>query len=193
MSLDDSLADVIHKVKQGEIAAVQVIWDRYFPQVVRLAGSRLNGRRTAVADEEDVAISVMESFFRAAAAGRFADLRDKDGIWRLLSTMTCRKAIDLIRKVTAKPTVDLDILSQRQFAPQLTTDPTPLIDLMFAEELERLFKLLDPKYHEVARLKLECLTVPEIAARCQVHVSTIERRLRIIREIWSQSTDLWDS
>lgn len=63
-----------------------------------LSGQRLTHERCGVADGEDVAISVMESFFRAAKNGRFPDLNDRDGIWRLLSTMTRRKVIDLIRK-----------------------------------------------------------------------------------------------
>ena len=45
-----------------------------------------------------VLTSVMASFFEAAQAGRFPDLNDQDGIWRLLSQMTRRKVIDHVRR-----------------------------------------------------------------------------------------------
>jgi ECF sigma factor len=67
--IEDSICEVIEKAKGGDEQAVRVIWDRYFPQVVQLAGRRLKGESRQAADEEDVAISVMDSFFRAARAG----------------------------------------------------------------------------------------------------------------------------
>jgi DNA-directed RNA polymerase specialized sigma24 family protein len=53
-----------------------------------------------MADEEDVAASVLESLFRAAQKGRFPDLADRHDLWRLLLQMTARKAIDMKRRET---------------------------------------------------------------------------------------------
>ena len=50
-----------------------------------------------MADEEDVALSVLDSFCRAAQDGRFPDLADREGLWRLLLHKTVHKAIDLAR------------------------------------------------------------------------------------------------
>ena len=36
--LTDSMSEVVEKAKEGDDDAVRAIWDRYFPQVVRLAG-----------------------------------------------------------------------------------------------------------------------------------------------------------
>src|SRR5205823_639553 len=49
------------------------------------------------ADEEDVALSAFASFCRAAEAGHFPQLADRDDLWRLLVTVTERKALNLVR------------------------------------------------------------------------------------------------
>ena len=191
MRLEDSMCLVVQKVKDGDEDAVCQIWNRYFPQIVRLAGKKLTGQRRQAADEEDVAISVMESFLRAAQAGRFPDLNDRDGIWRLLARMTSRKVIDLIRKNAARPVVGESALGATAYGanPLVSLpadDPTPEVVAMVADEVQHLFEVLPEKYHAVALAKIECLTAPEIALQCGIHVSTVERRLRIIREIWAK-------
>ncbi|MGE0761006.1 MAG: ECF-type sigma factor [Pirellulaceae bacterium] len=187
----DSVARVLDGLRAGTDEAAQSIWDRYFPDLVRLAGQKLVGQRRQAADEEDVAISVMESFFRAAREGRFPDLRDRDGIWRLLAKMTHRKAVDLIRKNAARPIVGESALTatldgSHPMASQPSSQPSPDVLALVADEIRHLIDILPDRYREVALHKLECLTVPEIARACGVHVSTIERRLRIIRGLWER-------
>ena len=57
-----------------------------------VAGS--SGQNRAVSDEEDVVLSVFDSFYAAAEKGRFPDLSDRDDLWRLLLRMSARKVID---------------------------------------------------------------------------------------------------
>ena len=97
MQSDDSVAQLIEKIKAGDEEASQALWKRYFPQLVHLARQKLAGRNIRMADEQNVALSALDSFIRAAADDRFPDLLDRDGLWRLLSAMTHRKAVDLIR------------------------------------------------------------------------------------------------
>ncbi len=76
MSSDDSMALLIDRIKNGDEAAARTLWDRYFPQLVRIARQKLAGQRRRIADEDDVVLSVLDSFFRAAEHGRFPNLRD---------------------------------------------------------------------------------------------------------------------
>src|SRR6185437_13229190 len=68
------------------------LWDRYFTQIARLAQGRLRQVARAPSDGEDVALSVFDSFFRGAAAGRFDRLDSREDLWRLLVTIASRKA-----------------------------------------------------------------------------------------------------
>jgi RNA polymerase sigma factor (sigma-70 family) len=193
MQPDDSVAQLIEKIKRGDEEAAHALWDRYFPQLVCLARQKLAGRDTRMADEEDVALSALDSFIRAAADERFPDLRDRIGLWRLLSVMTFRKAVDRIRheqrqkrRVQGESAI-LDNDSQDGPHPIDAIpgpDPTPDLAATLAEDCRRLLDLLEPKLREIAVSKLEGCTNREIALRVGYSVPTIERRLHLIRKEW---------
>src|SRR5581483_6318468 len=91
---DGSVTLWIGDLKAGDPDAAQKLWERYFTTLVRLAQARLRTSARAAADEEDVALSAFNSFFTAAAAGRFPRLDDRDDLWKVLVTITQRKAAD---------------------------------------------------------------------------------------------------
>ncbi len=134
------------EVEQGDRAAVQSLWERYFPELVRLAREKLCGTSRAVADEEDIALSVMDSFFDAAQQNRFPNLADRDDLWRLLIRMTARKVVDLKRRETRRRRGGGRVHNASSLpqpagdAPQQTlsqvvgTTPTPEFAVMVAEE-----------------------------------------------------------
>ena len=72
----------------GNQDAWQLLWDRYFAAMLRLASRKLGDHPRRAVDEEDVAISAFQSFCRAAQAGRFPNLRGRDELWQLLVTIT---------------------------------------------------------------------------------------------------------
>src|SRR5262245_45500722 len=84
----------LRQLKQGDRSAVRELWRRYFADLVGLARKQLRGAPRRAADEEDVALSAFDSFCRAAEAGRFPELDDRDDLWRVLVMLTVRKAAD---------------------------------------------------------------------------------------------------
>ena len=171
-------------LKRGDTEAAQKIWERYFARLVGLARKRLQGAPLGGADEEDVALSAFDSFCRNAERGRFPDLFDRDGLWRLLVTLTTRKAAHLVRDecrqkrgggtaVTSNDE-DLELL--------LSREPTPAFAAEMAEEYRRLLGLLgDRDLESVALWKMEGHTVEEIAARLGYAPRSIKRKLQLIR------------
>jgi hypothetical protein len=95
--MGDSITPWLSHLRAGHPEAAQRIWNRYFRRLVGLARKKLQGRRLGVADEEDVAISALDSFCRNARAGRFPQLTDTDCLWRFLVVITARKAARLLR------------------------------------------------------------------------------------------------
>jgi len=53
-------------LQQGNEQAAERLWQEYFVKIVRLAKRRMEGLRLRAADEEDVALSAMNSFCRMA-------------------------------------------------------------------------------------------------------------------------------
>src|SRR4051794_32004303 len=97
MSADANISVWIRELQAGNQDAAQQLWERYFQQLVRLAQKRLPSRLRRQSDEEDVALSAFNSFCRAAAAGHYPKLADREDLWRLLVTITAHKAIHAAR------------------------------------------------------------------------------------------------
>src|SRR5262245_5593415 len=92
-----SVSNWLARLKAGDQAAAQPLWEGYSQRLVGLARARLPGAPRGAADEEDVALSAFASFCRGAEAGRFPQVADRDDLWRLLVLFTAHKALDRIR------------------------------------------------------------------------------------------------
>lgn len=206
--MNDEPADVQHSVslwiadlKRGDSAAARELWDRYFQQLVQVAGRRLGNAARRIADEEDVAVSVFDSLCRGAAAGNFSQLADRDDLWRLLVAIAGQKAVDQIRRQISQKRGGTDLRGESVFAtpadhgPQgfenfLHASPTPELIALMEEEEGRLMALLtDDSQRQVARLRMEGYANQEIAEQLNVSLRSVERKLGIIREIWSREID----
>ena len=194
MDGDGSVTHWINEIKDGNRNAAQGLWERYFANLVRLAGASLNQGNRRVADEEDVAISVFHTFCLAAENGRFPDLSDRDSLWRLLVKMTARKAIDQNRKLNRQRRGGGNVRGESalgrpgvpndpQAIAQIVGDvPTPEFAAMLSEEIRHLLELVeDPQLKELTIAKMEGYTNTEIAERLNCSERTIERRLKLIR------------
>ena len=137
------------------------------------------------ADEEDVAQSAFRSFFIRARKGHFPQLNDRDDLWKLLVTITIRKAVKQKRKLARQPIAIEDV---EEVNLQLAERPTPEFVVALQDEMQRLLGLLDATEQRVAGLILEGRTTEEIAAFCMLSRSTIERKRKLIRETWLRET-----
>jgi DNA-directed RNA polymerase specialized sigma24 family protein len=194
MSDDASVTLWIHQLRAGDLLAAQKLWEGYFNRLVGLARVKLRALPRRGADEEDVALSAFDSFFRGVEQGRFPRLDDRDDLWQVLLMITERKAIDLAqhegrqkrdwRRLQAGPGKDaatgsgLSALEGRE--------PDPAFAAQVAEECEKLLrKLADHDLRAIAIRKMEGYTNQEIAAELGCSLVTVERRLRLIRREWS--------
>ena len=98
---EKSVTQMISLLKVGDREAAGQLWGRYFRKLVELARVRLRSMPRRAIDEEDVAVSVFDSFFRRAEQGQFPQLDDRDDLWQLLFVLTVRKAANLCITRTA--------------------------------------------------------------------------------------------
>lgn len=188
MSKRPEVSHWIDLVKAGDSAAAHRIWHHYFDRLVRAVRTRLQGQNRAVTDEEDIVLSVFESFYDAAIQGRFPDLSDRDDLWRLLLRMSARKVIDKRRHdQRQRRGGDLSVQSLNQsddgVIEAIGDEPSPDMVLMMQEAVERLFSHLGVgQLREIAGAKLEGYSNAEIAAQLGCSERTVERRLHLIRE-----------
>ena len=188
MADESDVSHWIDRVKTGDAEAAHRLWQQYFDKLVRAVRRRLQGHNRAVSDEEDIALSVFDSFCAAAENGRFPDLADRDDLWRLLLRMSARKVIDKHRRERRQRRGGHVAIHQLGGDDQLLieaigNEPSPDMVLMVQEAMEQFFsKLGVGQLKELAVAKLEGYSNAELAQRFECSERTIERRLHLIRE-----------
>jgi RNA polymerase sigma factor (sigma-70 family) len=193
-SANDAVTVWIQRLAPGDREATERLWKRYYQQLLHLAREKL-GHQRRVTDEEDVVVSVFDSFCRAAAAGRFPELDDREDLWRVLVALTVRKAIDHLRhgqrqkrggRVRGESVFAADDDPSAAGIDQVLGDePSPELAAMVVEQYESLLaRLDDPALREIALLRLENYGLAEIAQRLDCSVRTVKRRLAMIRQRW---------
>ena len=102
-----SVTRLIYDLRSDDSAvrdvAARLIWQRYFHGLLELARSNLDKRVRRRTDEEDVAQSMFKSFCSRQQRGEF-DLAGRDELWRLLVTITLRKARQRGERASAEET-----------------------------------------------------------------------------------------
>lgn len=188
---EGSITVCLAMLRRGDRTAAEALWGRYFHRLVGLARSRLRATSTRIADEEDVALSAFDSFYRRAEAGTFPKLEDRDDLWQLLFVITARKAVDQLQREGRQSrgggrVQTLADLADWDLASVLGPEPTPALAAELDEQCRRrLDRLVDPELRQVAVWKLEGYTNAEIAAKLDCVVPTVERKLKRIRGLWA--------
>lgn len=181
MDPEETVSQWLPGVKEGDEQAVDKVWQRYFPRLVGLARQQLESIRHPD-DEEDVALSAFQSFCSRAADGKFPQLADREDLWRLLMTITLRKAWKVRRKAFREANRREPELLDGDLA---SADPTPEFAARVADEFRRLLGLLpDQDYRTVALAKYAGYSNQEIAQQHDRSISWVERKLQSIRQLW---------
>ena len=201
---DDSPTVWIEQLAEGDDQAAQRLWEAYYRRLVGLVRQKLAASPRRVADEEDVVLSAFNSFCRRAAEGKFPELADRDGLWKLLMTITCRKAVAHLRHNHRRKRGGGVVRGESVFAGTdksgsqgqngihqvAAPEPTPEFAAEVAEQCEVLLEQLDEgQLRQVAMMKLEGYSNKEIATELNCSVATIERKLARIRKKWEKKFD----
>ena len=198
MPVDEQVTYWLRQLEAGDEDAARLLWQRYYRELVELARARFGTTPRRVADEEDVALSVLRCLYEGAARGQFAELVNRGELWQLLAAITGRKVIDQQRRLTQQKRGggrvrgdsvvhgnddDRSSVGFDQFGGEAAT---PEVLAIAAEEFQRLMLLLDDdRLRQIAQCKLEGYTNEEIGQRLGLACRSIERKLQRIRQIWA--------
>ena len=198
MSKDEAVTQWITNLADGDQSAAGRIWDEYFDKLTRLARRKLEGTPLRELDEEDVALSAMNSFCMGIANHKFDALQNRTDLWKLLVTITARKASNKLRKHYAQKRGGGGIRGESVFIHSdgddlddgigniLGTEPSPELAIGVAENCQKLLDMLDgDTQRKIALMTLEGYRTEEIAQELDCTKRTVERKLQRIREIWN--------
>jgi len=148
-----------------------------------------------------VAISAFQSFCDRAGQGQFPQLHGRGDLWRLLATLTVRKAALMMRHQTrqkrgggrvvgesALQVKGRETTAGNGLAEILSKEPTPDDAARFADAFDHLInKLPDSTLKSIALRRLKGHTLEEIGADLGTSTRTIDRKLRLIRAVWEEA------
>ncbi len=189
----DPITVWIDGLRSSDELAARGIWNHFSLRLLELARARLAPKTRRVYNEEDAVQSMFRSVCLGFAEGRFPDLKDRDGLWRLMLVITSQKISnrhrfdhqkrrDIRLTLTDSAFVPGQSL-EASFEPSLiSTEPGPEFVAEFVETCERLFaEFADPALEQITTMRLEGYTDSEIATRMNCSRRTVQRRLEIIR------------
>jgi DNA-directed RNA polymerase specialized sigma24 family protein len=185
-------------LQQGDEQAAERLWREYFVKIVRLAKRRMTGLRLRAADEEDVALSAMNSFCRMAQ-NREEPIVDSSELWRLLATIVKRKVNKERQRQFAEKRQEYRLVGESGVSPNHNNgnkeddnglaqlegrEPSPELALELAETWERILEL--PDAEELVILKHEGYSNSEIAEKMGCSTRTVQREIEKIRKEWAK-------
>jgi RNA polymerase sigma-70 factor (ECF subfamily) len=186
MSVSDSFAGLMGRLRSGEDAAAREVFVRFAARLAGLARSHLDARLAVKVDPEDVVQSAYKSFFLRQRDGRL-DVGTWDGLWGVLTMITLRKCADRAAYYRAgKRDVAREVSggAPDDGAPAvidlaLDREPRPDEAAALAETVDALFRsLADRDERAILELSLQGYTAAEIGDR----LGRAERSVRRLRE-----------
>lgn len=198
---EDDVAGWVDRIRSGNDPAAGALWQTYFVRLVGFARKQLSTLPRREMDEEDVALSALQSFHQGVLANRFPVLNDRHDLWKILLTIAVRKVMVQRRRHMAQKRGGGKVRGESVFQHQgneqdqggidqvMGAQPTQELAAIFAEQCDLLFGQLDDMQKPIALLKVEGYTNLEIADRLNLTLRTVERRLEKIRHVWLPEMD----
>ncbi len=199
---EQSVTGWLAELRHGGNTVAGQVWDRYFQKLVRLAQNHLRNAETRVEDEEDVALSVLQSLCAGAVADRFQQVGNRHELWVLLATMTHRKCVNRIRRNVAQKRGGGEVVGEADMAVadtsigSMTLDdlesatPTPETLAVLQEDYEQLMNLLrNDELRQVAQWRMEGHSTSDIAQKLNLSERSVRRKLDLIRDTWLERVE----
>jgi RNA polymerase sigma-70 factor (ECF subfamily) len=185
MPTDDSFADLMGRLRQGDDTAAASVFHRFAHRLIALARIRLDSRLRPKVDPEDVLQSVFKSFFLRHAAGQF-DLGGWDGLWALLTVITVRKCgrVNRYFRSAGRDAETAATVASSDSSPAweaLASDPSPSEVLMLTELVEGLLRDLPERDRAVVVLGLQGYNAAEISTQLGRPERSVYRVLQRVR------------
>ncbi|RMF39537.1 MAG: hypothetical protein D6753_13600 [Planctomycetota bacterium] len=177
--------------------AAQRLYERYVAALLRATRNLARGMPRSFIDEEDLVQEAFGHFFAGIRRQRFPRLNDRDDVWQILIMLAHRRAVEACRYLRAqrRTTARVECTAgtnrcdghSREIHSVVSRESSPYILAELADEVQfRLDQLNDPQLRRLALMKIHGHTHLEIAERLDCSVRTVERKIRVIKKIWSR-------
>lgn len=181
--------DWLARFEAGDDLAVEQLVDVFYQRLVQFARRRLAEMPPQIADDEGAVISALRSFFSGIQDGKFPRITDEQDLWRILATITARKAIRQLRAHWKARGQGAHIARLHDINQLLSPGASPEQEIILNEEWERCLNAVhDATAKQIVAMKLEGSDNREIAERLGIHIRSVQRKLKLIESQWLEDT-----
>jgi RNA polymerase sigma factor (sigma-70 family) len=175
---DDSLANVVEKLSQGDNAAAEKVFRAYEPFLRQVVRRQLRANLRAKFDSEDIVQSVWSDLLRGFRESAWS-FSDTERLKAFLVTATCHRFLDRARRHRTATKMEVTGAARvRAVETVPSRQPRPSQVLQADDLWQRMLAECRPAHRELLQLKRDGLTIVEIASRTGLHEDSIRRILR---------------
>lgn len=185
---DESVTNWFANLKNGREDAVNRLVNHFFEKLVRVGQqqyrSTFAGIPRPVEDEEDAALSALNTFVAKVRRGEVVDIAHCDQLWGLLVTITIRKVYRQRERANAKVRGG-GAISSDDIDGLVSELPSPEVAAELADTYRAAMACIDDDdLRSLAVMELEGKTRPEMAAATGYTERTVYRKLQLIHTKW---------
>ncbi len=188
-STPGSVSVWIHDLREGSEVAARELFDRYFGSVRNIARQQLSNFPTRIVDDEDLALSVIDTLFRGVRHGHFDRMKDRVDLWCLLVVIARQQIIDH-KRWESRDKRDVKMVGDTvnsQATKVFDTEPTPHLLAELKDQRQHLFDVLrTDELRYIAAAKLEGYKNSEISQSLGMSNRTVQRKVNQIYERWAR-------
>lgn len=185
-------------VRRGDSVSTTQLWEAYFERISRAVSGRLTTQGRRFEDQEDVAVSALRTFIRRASLGNFTELDDADQLWKLLLTISIRKANDYRKRSMAQRRGGQNLILGQDSATDSGAPAAidraagrnydaPDADIRATEFFDVVMKQMpDDSTRDVVLLHLQGADTETIAEMQKCSERTVQRRMKVAVELWTR-------
>lgn len=188
-----SISRWLHCLKAGDKSATEVLWNRFYPKLVRIANKKLVQNPDPAVGGEDIAQSSFRNVCQGVLDGRYPQLDNRDDFWKLLFVSMANRVCSHFRKCGSQKrnallrdpseAIDDELMSQLN-SQEAQTELADLIEYLLGK-----LDLQDPsgELRQIALLYLDEHSASSIAKTLQRRKTNILHKIQWIRAIWEEA------
>ena len=186
-NITGSITAILNTLTDSDSWNMAQLWEFCFPkllQSVRHIVSRSPLPRGLI-DEENVALSAFDSFLQRAIQNEFQQLLDRNDLWKLIGTIVQRKALNQVRFHSAEKRSEFMRVSVALDQFEDVRPSTVNANLLDVEARDLLESISDGELQQIVLMRMMGYSTPEIAESYACSVRRIQRKLQIVRMMFS--------
>ena len=195
-SSDGSITKAVAGLQVSDEAAAQLIWDRFFSRLCQFAETRIYRRNKRHLEADDIAASAFMALVEGVREKRFEKVRNRDELWQMLILIAARKTINAQKHIDRDRRGGGNVQGDSAFGDSgigsvvdfVNRDLDPQVGAQLQELSENLLaQLPSDELRKIALMRMAGHSNAEIAETLQCTTRTVERKLNLIRRLWSDS------